>query len=192
MLTADACTGKGGTFLDADRSCDFGGGILFGPVPVGDFVGACPGACCAFASSACTDQFGRQTCEQSFQGEFQGQGTRCTNTEIACPSAHGACCVQFGGWGIAGPQALVSGADSTADAMKVRDAIGPLAARLSERHSAVSGGVPSNLCGDGITQFECVLFPAGLSDFHEGQTCAETQCPTAAILPGLLISPIFC
>lgn len=191
MLTVDGCTSRDGSFLGAGRACDFGGFPFGGPIvvtPGEPPVGACPGACCAFLSSACTDRFGRGLCEFPLQGEFQGDGTACTDLQIACPSHLGACCVSlslFGGPdGGGGAQAGESQSGLLPLTTGGWKQSGPSSAPSHQRRRALAAGVPSGPCYDGITQFECAWFFASLSEFHEGVTCAEIECPTG-FCPGL-------
>ena len=53
----------------------------------------CPGACCAFASSACVDTRGAFGCSAEFDGVFQGDLSRCADEGVECRSANGACCL---------------------------------------------------------------------------------------------------
>jgi len=121
-LREAACTDRGGQFLGTDRFCVGSGfansagggspalslsqnretrtrplardaGSARTSLGIGSYL--CPGACCAFSSSACIDSYDQQSCETFFDGVFQGNGTRCTDEAIECPGEYGACCAQF-------------------------------------------------------------------------------------------------
>ncbi len=85
-VSEEACAERGGQFLGVDRFCDY-------EFNDNTYEIICPGACCAYSSSACTDNLGEEHCQTQFDGVFQGRGTSCADDSIACPSTLSACCI---------------------------------------------------------------------------------------------------
>lgn len=83
-ISEEGCAQREGKFLGVESHCDY---------DYFTYESICPGACCAFSSSACTDNLAEEHCKTQFDGVFQGPGTRCTDDSIACPATIGACCI---------------------------------------------------------------------------------------------------
>lgn len=177
--TEPSCIDRGGNFLGADRHCS-------GPLACnfdGVCTGSCPGACCAFTSSACTDRFSLEECEQFLEGEFMGHGTRCTDSQIACVSELGACCVPPPAGGPPSPNsaARTGMADVHASLRSQGRRLAVSGRDWSQRQNLRVAGKSSESCLDRVTAFECALL---LGQFHLQKTCTGVECPRG-LCPGL-------